>query len=658
MRKFLALVLVIVFLLTFFSAVTVSHVVNSVSEPEVVMGMLNDAEVFDYVYENVLPNLVHDLISKGVKVNSGLGDSPDPTTLNFDDPDTAAAAITSSFETLIPREYLRQKTLEGLAVWFPYLAGKTDEFTVDLQVQERVRAVPDSVRVLVLELDLIKQVTDDLLIPQVSELTSNISDNALGIRFTEEENENNTREIFASDWVEQQLFDAVDEITPYFAGDADSFEIKIEFDDRVVIVGEIFKDKIEAEDTLYQLVFAKVIDPAIQKTVDQSTSVGFGVSLSEQEVTDAVEVIAPREWVRGHGDAVIDVLVAYLLGYSDVLSYSIDMSERKTAAVVELQALARTKLVRTLEVLPTCGSSAERLSATMAVASGQVPPCLSGGPMINMALNAFVPKMDHQVEAFVVEQIPGEISYSLAEFASQTGGTENPFEDARKRVVEGVSFTEQDLIDIMSDENNPESRVDAEDKLKILAAGVVITEKNIIETLGSDALQQLDDIRGFVKLGLLLKWLLWVGVLVLLVVIAFVGGGAWLGRLKWAGSVAAICSIAVFGMITLGWSVVTSQLPDDVPVSQEMKIDYPQLSAELESGTPIGRIELALGSWRNGWRNQTVPWAVAGLAALAIGIVWPQINAKRGLSNEGESVPGSNPDAKNEADTESSLAAE
>ena len=566
MRKFLALVLAVVFLLTFFAAVTVGHVVNSVSEPEVVMGMLNDAEVFDYVYENVLPNLVHDLISKGVKVNSGLGDSPDPTTLDFDDPDTAAAAITSSFETLVPRGYLRQKTLEGLAAWFPYLAGETDEFTVDLQVQERVRAVPESVRVLVLELNLIKQVTDDLLIPQVSELTSNISDNALGIRFTEQENENNTREIFAPDWVEQQLFDAVDEITPYFAGDADSFEIRIEFDDRVVIVGEIFKEKIEAEDILYQLVFAKVIEPAIQNTVDQSTSVGFGVSLSEQEVMDAVEVVAPREWVRGHGDAVIEVLVEYLLGNSDVLSYSIDMSERKTAAVMELQALARTKLVRTLEVLPTCGSSAERLSATQAVASGQVPPCLSGGPMITVALNAFVPKMDHQVEAFVVEQIPGEISYSLAEFASQSGGEENPFEEARKRVVEGVSFTEQDLLDIMSDENNPESRVDAEDKLKILAAGVVITEKNIIETLGPEVSRQLDVVRGYVKLGLFLKYLLWVAVLALLLVIAFVGGGGWLGRLKWAGGVAAICSLAIFGVITLGWSAVTSQLPDDVPV--------------------------------------------------------------------------------------------
>ena len=34
--------------------------------------------------------------------------------------------------------------------------------------------------------------------------------------------------------------------------------------------------------------------------------------------------------------------------------------------------------------------------------SGKVPPCLSGGPMINLALEAFVPKMDQQVESFVM----------------------------------------------------------------------------------------------------------------------------------------------------------------------------------------------------------------------------------------------------------------
>ena len=634
MRKILALVLAVWFLPLFFIVVTANHVLDTVSKPDVVIGMVDNAEIFNYVYDHLMENLVHDVVSKGVEVDSGLSDSSEPMTLSFDDPDVAAAAITSSLETLVPREYLKQKFEESMRGVVPYVTGKTDEFEIDLEVQERVRAVPDAVRVLVLELNLIEQVTDDLLVPQIAEFTSQISGNALGISFTEQENEDNTRVIFAPEWVEQQLFGAIDEITPYFAGDSDGFEIEIELDNRVVVVGEILKDKIKAEDTLYQLVFTKVIDPAIQNTVDQSTSVGFGVSLSEQEVTEAVEVIAPRDWVRGHGDAVIDVLVEYMIGNSDDLNYSIDMSERKAAAVAELQGLARTKLVRTLEVLPTCGSSAERFSAAAAVTSGKVPPCLSGGPMINIALNSFVPKMDQQVEAFVVDQIPGEISYSLSDFGSQAGGSENPFEDARKRVLEGLSFSEQDLLNMISDENDPESRADAEEKLKTLAAGVVITEKDFIDALGPDLSQQFEDVRGYMKTGLAIRWLLWVVVLIPLIAIAFIAGGGWMGRLKWAGGVAAVVALIVYLGIGVGWSfvdVAIEQNPDfAVDVNPEFRTDYPRLAAELESDEPVVRLQRALESWQRGWRSQTVPWIIAGLLAFAVGVVWPRTKALRG----------------------------
>ena len=52
-----------------------------------------------------MANLVHDVVSKGVEVDSGLSDSSEPMTLTFDDPDVAAAAMTSSLETLGQQEY-------------------------------------------------------------------------------------------------------------------------------------------------------------------------------------------------------------------------------------------------------------------------------------------------------------------------------------------------------------------------------------------------------------------------------------------------------------------------------------------------------------------------------------------------------------------------
>ena len=99
--------------------------------------------------------------------------------------------------------------------------------------------------------------------------------------------------------------------------------------------------------------------------------------------------------------------------------------------------------------------------------------------MINMALEAFVPKMDQQVEAFVIGQIPAEISYSLSDFAGQGDGIDQQLEDLREKVIEGIRFTQDDLVGIIAGSDDLEALDEAEKKLTMLAEGVVITEMDI-----------------------------------------------------------------------------------------------------------------------------------------------------------------------------------
>jgi len=294
MRKVLAVLLAGLFLILFFVAVTVNQVVDTASDPDVITGMIDDAEMYDYVYDNIIGSLVHDMVSKGIEIESGLGESAAPTVLTFDDPDAATLAITGFIETIIPREYVKSKIEEGMNGIVPYVRGDVDTFTLDLEVQARVRAVPAAARQVVADLDLTERVIEDLLIPQLDSYAGQISGQALGINLTDAEIESAARRIFAAEWLEGQLFGAIDEITPYFAGDADSFSVELQFGDRAVIIGQILKDKLVKQDTLYNLVFAQVVNPLIQQTAAQSTSVGFGISLTEAEVVESFEVIALR----------------------------------------------------------------------------------------------------------------------------------------------------------------------------------------------------------------------------------------------------------------------------------------------------------------------------------------------------------------------------
>ena len=98
MRNFLALVFSAGLVVLLFLVVTANHALNTISEPDVIISVLNDAEAYDYLYDEIIGNLVYDVVEKGVEVNSGIGESSSPTILEFDDPVTAAAAITSFVE--------------------------------------------------------------------------------------------------------------------------------------------------------------------------------------------------------------------------------------------------------------------------------------------------------------------------------------------------------------------------------------------------------------------------------------------------------------------------------------------------------------------------------------------------------------------------------
>ena len=113
MRKLLALLLAGIFLILFFIAVTVNQFVDTASDPDVITGMLDDAEMYDYVYDNIIGNVVHDLVENGIEIDSGLDESSPVTVIKFEDTDTAALAITNLIETLVPREYVKENAYLG-----------------------------------------------------------------------------------------------------------------------------------------------------------------------------------------------------------------------------------------------------------------------------------------------------------------------------------------------------------------------------------------------------------------------------------------------------------------------------------------------------------------------------------------------------------------
>jgi hypothetical protein len=308
-------------------------------------------------------------------------------------------------------------------------------------------------------------------------------------------------------------------------------------------------------------------------------------------------------------------------------------------------------LEETLTDIPACTTPLELLGAAQDISSKQLPRCIAGGrTTIDTALLTLAPVMDAQVTSFINEQVPDEVTYSQEEFAAQIGGSFDTVLDIRERIAAGISFSDQDLIELMAGDSSAASLDDAESNLKILADGLSFTEENFTENLTPEAQQQFDDIRAYVGTGLSLRWLLWVLVLIPLVVIAVIVGGRWADRLKWAGGVAVICALIVYGGILLAGSSFNGIAQEYVPdyaaqMSDEFKADYPRLGAEIESGELDERFERMLDSWQSNWRNQTVPWVIAGAVAFLAGLVLQRTSGSKGvkfggaLSYSGSSAP-------------------
>src|SRR5690606_2751417 len=128
-------------------------------------GILDDAEVYDFVYDRALDAAISDITARGIEI--GGGEDGESQTLMFEDPARAHAALKGFIETVLPREYVRQEINEALNSMVSYATGQTDTFLVDLETGERIEAFPEALRVASAEIELGELISSQLIAPAI-----------------------------------------------------------------------------------------------------------------------------------------------------------------------------------------------------------------------------------------------------------------------------------------------------------------------------------------------------------------------------------------------------------------------------------------------------------------------------------------------------------
>lgn len=614
---------VLLFAVLFIAALLVSRVVNTAGDPGEIAGVINDADLYDFAYDRVLDAALSDITARGVTVETGLDG---PKTLAFDDPARADAALKAFIETVLPREYVKRKVEEALNGIIPYASGRSDTFEIDLETSERIDSLPEAVRVASARIGLGELVVTEILVPTVRDLSDSITNEALGINLTPDEAEDAARRILPPDWIETQVFSVVDQTAPYFAGTEDDLDVVINLRDRVPVAGQILKDKLNDEDTLVRLVFEQVVDPLVASIVADSTVLAFGVEITESDLQEAVEIVAPEDWVRTQGDGIIDAVVAWLVGATENLEYTLELEERKVDAAIQLNELALRKLDEQIAATPVCQNPTQAAQALNGALSGTFPSCLPSNS--SEVVNVMRPVISNEISNFVLTSLPDQIVYSDADLRAQLGEDSLATLDTlRDQVINGVGFDKQDLINQLAADGDPQSVADANELLDIVRAGIMFDQTEITDRMDAAQLSQFNEIRDWISLGWTFRWIIFLPAVLLLVAVSFIGGRGWTGRVKWAGAPVAIVAILFFASIQVGWASTSSLRNVDVPadtLSADNRADFPALSALIYGDEFQNMAERVGSAWISGLAISAVPWAIGGLAIFAIGFFYPR----------------------------------
>ena len=637
MRTLLVILLVPVFALVFLFAITINQIVSTVSSEDLVVRILDDVEIYDYIYDDLMVRLSEDLSAREYEIKFYREDSEFIHVLKLDNPDGDPRGFKVFVDDVLPREYIRRELGENLGVGLAYLYGAQDSFTVDLAAQERIREIPIATERLLKSTLLSGELVEDLIFPTMLLLNSDVLEPALGLGFDESELQQIAFALFAPEWIDHHAVSVTHTMAPYLADDADEFQFVMRVEDRVVIAGEIMKSKLNDDKILYRLVFEQMVRPLLGQVLGLAHEVGFGITLTNQEVLDVMEAIAPREWVEELGNGLIDELTAYLVSSQDEITLSISLKERKDAASFVLTELVMNELRESINERPTCESEIEIKRASEDVSRRSLPSCIPGGDSsVDPILDSLHPLLRMEVDNFIGQQIPDDLYYSHVFFKSVIGGDMAVVDNVRQNVADGVEFSDQDLLDSLAGAGfyrreqliDPDAQMTAEGLIDLIADGVVWTDRDFVEGLDESSRVQLEDLRHNLATVLSFRWLIWLLIVLPLFLLAYFAADRWSSRLKWGGAILAVTAVLVYAGISILWSnysadIYEQYLPKTTDFGLQMEENYPSLAEEFKENGPVDKLFEILQVWQERLRNQTVPWIFIGVLAFALGTGWP-----------------------------------
>ncbi|MDP6101855.1 MAG: hypothetical protein QF579_00885, partial [Dehalococcoidia bacterium] len=139
-------------------------------------------------------------------------------------------------------------------------------------------------------------------------------------------------------WVQEQVEQVIDEAGSYITGEWDSFEIRVPVSERVTTTTQEVKSLVRKAQ-VYDLVFDEFVTPGIDKVLSEGGALPFNISLASEDISGAVQRIAPEDWVKDQVYLAQDEVTAYMVGGQDTFEVNLQLADRADVALEEMKSL-------------------------------------------------------------------------------------------------------------------------------------------------------------------------------------------------------------------------------------------------------------------------------------------------------------------------------
>jgi len=593
MRKICLIFIGIILFLAMSVSVLLSHISSTVSDKNLFSNTLEKANFYDYFYDSLITLLVEDIVENGYEIN---GTNQNSKLVKFYDNESAKKSINLYIKTLISKEYFKEKTKLTINQILMLVNNENHDLSIDYDFDIVMKDSITDFRTLSKDLKFAQLIKDILSVESVEILQPLTED--LGFEYTEIEIKTALDDIFPDEWIENNLFIIHDSIIYFIAKDTDSFLVTIPIDDRLELAADVIKNKLNEDDILYDLVLKKLLNPLLENNLSNITNFGYGITVTQEEVVSIFKTLAPKDWVGMHGNNIIDSSVSYLISEKDDLSYSIDLSDRKIAAAIELKKFGKNKLDTLLSELPACQNFIQSSLATSSIAKKNKPSCIPGGQLaINIFYDDMIKIINDEIDKFISDQFPSKLDLTSQDVEGLIGDN-SEFIKLRKNISDGYSLTNDDLISLISSE---ERSVDIEDIRSFLSGN--INNKNLETIIGLE-IREIDEIRSYINQIKLMKTVMFAIIFMLVLLFAFVSIKSANKSLRFLVSIRNTSFTFLISSLSIGLIIQSVKLIDITPYLENISLPdientFPNLSNELNSNNFILQIVDIKDAWIN-----------------------------------------------------------